>query len=81
MSPYWSGIHVSRIARFTIAPDKAYDTKDFVQQAPEKGAVPHVAQKPTAPAAAPSVDATTPAAKSASGSGKQPRFAPQPHRE
>ena len=33
----------------TVAADKAYDTKDFVRQAREKGATPHVAQNTNRP--------------------------------
>ncbi len=44
--------------RITVAGDKAYDTKDFVRQAREKGATPHVAQNTNRPGGS-AIDART----------------------
>ena len=39
--------------QITVAADQAYDTKDFVRQAREKGATPHVAQNTNRPGGSP----------------------------
>ena len=44
--------------QITVAGDKAYDTKDFVRQAREKGATPHVAQNTNRPGGS-AIDART----------------------
>lgn len=44
--------------RISVAADKAYDTKDFVRQAREKGATPHVAQNLNRPGGS-AIDART----------------------